>query len=344
MKIICISPCYSPSLGGVETHVRQVAEHLVELGHVVTVFTTQSDPASPLSETIDGVQIERLPESSVGHKVKTWQWIRQRRAQLLEADSIHVHDVGWWLVPVLLRLRKKLFITFHGWEGQWPIRWQAKVHRWLIAKAFRASIHIGDWIKEFYWDTPQLVLYGGVAKRIKPSQADLHSIESDKRLKIVFLGRLVNENAVAEYCRLAEQLEQNGLKVSITWVGDGPLKKQCRAYGEVTGMVRQPQRQLRQADVVWSSSYLSILSAQALGKPVWALWDNELKHRYLASLPNHLGLTVAGSADSLWRKVYDPATMGWRATAVRGQCSSDWPPTWDEVTQQYLSFWKHYGK
>ncbi len=60
LKVLMVTPRYFPLMGGVETHVYEVARRLVTRGVDVTVLTT--DPANhlPALETRDGVTIRRV--------------------------------------------------------------------------------------------------------------------------------------------------------------------------------------------------------------------------------------------------------------------------------------------
>ncbi len=70
MKILQVTPLYSPSSGGAQRHVKEVSDRLVSRGHQVTVLTTNAkdnrnlidgtDDALPKAELIDGVRVFRL--------------------------------------------------------------------------------------------------------------------------------------------------------------------------------------------------------------------------------------------------------------------------------------------
>jgi glycosyltransferase involved in cell wall biosynthesis len=340
MKILFITPKYIPALGGVETHVQKVSLALKKRGHHITIITAQSSKEMALTEDIDGVCIYRIPIEITQQKIATWQWIKANSAIFETADIVHVHDVGWWLLPVLPLIRPKLYITFHGWEGRWPIRWQAKLHRWILSKLSKKTIHIGNWIQEFYWDKPSIVLYGGVDRRNTAVQENQTKHKSKNILKLVFIGRLVKENDIASYCQYLDVLREKQIAFRIHWVGDGPWRKTCEKYGRVLGMVTKPKEFLVRADVVLASSFLSILLARSMGKPVWAMYSQPLKQKYLESLPNKEAMVVAGSADELVQATYDEKAKSWNPAVIASQYSKDWPPTWREVATAYETLWQ----
>lgn len=340
MNILFLTPKYTPALGGVETHVQKICHELLKKGHCISIITGQTDQALLLTEVIDGVSVYRIPFELSQQKFTTWRWIKANQALFKTADRVHVHDVGWWLLPVVPLVRQKLCTTFHGWEGRWPIRWQAKLHRWVLAKLSQKTIHIGNWIQEFYWDTPSLTLYGGVDRRNTAIQKTHKKHKSINILKIVFIGRLVKENDIASYCHFLDILREKQIAFRVQWVGDGPWRKTCEKYGKVLGMVTQPKEFLVKADVVLASSYLSILLARSIGKPVWTMYSQSLKQKYLTSLPNKDAMVIAGTADELVQATYDEQAMCWKSAAITSFHSKDWPPTWKEVATAYETLWE----
>lgn len=61
MRILVALTYYQPHISGLTIYVQRLAEALADLGHSVTVLTSQYDPSLPLDEQIDGVRIVRVP-------------------------------------------------------------------------------------------------------------------------------------------------------------------------------------------------------------------------------------------------------------------------------------------
>ena len=59
MKVLQISPRYPPHTGGVETHVKEISERLVERDHEVTVVTADAGPDVRNREQRNGVEVRR---------------------------------------------------------------------------------------------------------------------------------------------------------------------------------------------------------------------------------------------------------------------------------------------
>ena len=320
--------------GGVETHVSEV-NRVLKTDHHITVLTEQFESILPLQQKIDGITVIRLPHRAVGHKLATWKWLWTQRRVLLSADVIQVHDVFWWLLPLLPVVEDKVFTTFHGWETQYPVRWQAQLQRWWAAQLSRATVHVGEWIKEFYWDTPTAVTYGGTQV---PETVSVFP-QLTKSLKVVFIGRLSAENEISQYLKLLTQLQHSQFKIEMTWVGDGPLRDQCAKWGTVTGFT-SAKPYLSKAHLVFASSYLSMLEAQAAGKVVVAFYSHLLKQRYLETYAGSEFVLISDQPAEVMNQL-----QKWRAEPAgyvklqRQARKFATTQTWTQVAAMYEQLW-----
>jgi glycosyltransferase involved in cell wall biosynthesis len=308
-KILHLAKYYSPHLGGVETHLKEINKLLTKEGNQVIVICFQSSDKEELEEVIDGVQVIRIPVNSFLPKMfsnnpvsksllklKVWTWIAQHSKLFLDADIIQVHDVMWWIWPLYMVVYYKTYLTFHGWEGRYPVRAIDKYHRYFNSLGAKKSIHVGDFISQFYLDKPNHVIYGGVnmpkgRTKIKSSK---NKTLSDKS-QIVFLGRLEFENEIEKYLQLFKLIKKEYPKIKITFVGDGAYQEDCQEVGEVIGYVDNPNNYLEQADLVFANSYLSILEAQSYGKIVCSFYSHLLKKVYLITFPGSKLMLIESS-------------------------------------------------
>ena len=112
-KVIHIAKFYKPHIGGVETHLEELNQVLIDQGYQVEVVTLGFELNLKQQETIDQVKVWRIPGTDSGttgskllYKLKIWQWIWQHRRLLQSADIIQVHDIIWWLLPIYPLIRK----------------------------------------------------------------------------------------------------------------------------------------------------------------------------------------------------------------------------------------------
>ncbi len=345
-KITHLTKSYYPNKGGVERHVFEVNRGLVKRGEQVNVVTLGGEDLLD-HEIINGVNVYRIPlienQNKWQYKLHIWRWMWEHRDLFLDSDVIQVHDVFWWILPLYVLIWSKAYTTFHGWEGTYPVPIKNKLQRWIWAKLSRRTMHIGDWIREFYWDSPDVVRYGGAKK---PEVASKQRVESKRdpsitvgmttqSSQLVFIGRLEIENDIEVYLKLVERVKKQLPNVTILWVGDGSYRSECEKLGFVTGMVEDVNQYLETADIVLASSYLSIIEAQAMGKVVVAAYSHELKKRYLETYPGK-GLIIGSTVDELVSRIYEH--LNYQLPIANYQLSKKL--TWEYVVEGYYYLWQ----
>jgi glycosyltransferase involved in cell wall biosynthesis len=328
MNIIFFSKYYFPHIGGVEKHAREVAERLVYKGHHVTIITLRYDQKLSVNQKKGGVKILRLPFSN--HKFTIWKNLWQQKELIKQADLIHCHDVFFWYWPIkLFYPLKKVFITFHGWEGKFPIPYKFRLIRKINENTSNGNICIGDYLTKHYGTKTKYISYGGV------STEETHPSFKDPT-EIVFIGRLDKDLGLDEHLKALTKIKAN-LKLKITFVGDGPYRKKAQKIGKVTGMVKNIKPYLNKDCLVFASSYLTILEAMAHKRPVFALYQNELKKDYLTLFPGSKYLNLSGSAKELIDQVTN--YLQGPTLKVNQAYSYAKQQTWDNVVKLYLKLW-----
>ncbi len=158
MKMLFLSRLYFPHIGGVEKHVREVSKRLVARGHEVKIVTEKFDSSLKDLEAVDGIGVHRIPH---GNKWNIWREMKRNEHLLDWADIIHAHDVYFWLIPYkLMHPFKKTFVTFHGWEGKYPVPFKNKMVRKISEWAANGNICVGDYISKWYGTKADFVTYG----------------------------------------------------------------------------------------------------------------------------------------------------------------------------------------
>ncbi len=155
MNILFLTRLYYPHIGGVEKHVRGLSKILVSRGHKIKLITTKHDKKLKDFEVLDDVEVYRMP---VMDKWGTWKWMAGHHHLIKWADIVHAHDVYYWYVPFFWM--KKSFVTFHGWEGIYPIPWKNIFVRKISEKLASGNICVGDFISKWYKTSPDFVTYG----------------------------------------------------------------------------------------------------------------------------------------------------------------------------------------
>src|SRR3990167_11017121 len=143
MKIVFMSRLFYPHIGGVEKHVMEVSCELIKLGHEVVVITELYDKSLKRIEVVDKITVHRIPVSKNNFlkKFSVWLWMLRHINLFFFADIMHAHDVYYWYVPFkFLLFTKKSFVTFHGYEGKFPISRRAIFQRRLNSYLADGSI------------------------------------------------------------------------------------------------------------------------------------------------------------------------------------------------------------
>ena len=296
-------------IGGVEKHCLEVGKRLVKKRYGVTVITERLNlsKVSEVSEVLEGINIYRIPITTKERfkKFQIWLWLFKNRKLIREADIVHCHDVFFWYLPFrFLYPRKKVFVTFHGWEGIYPPRWQAKAIRKISEKLSFGNICVGDYIKEWYGTKPDYVTYGGV-DIVQSAKCKVQSYSS--KFKILFIGRLEKDTGVPIYLKALEIL-RNDVRQLADWgevgfAGDGSLRKEAERLGNVLGFIEDVREPIQKSDFVFTSGYLSILEAMANKKLVFATFDNPLKEDYLKMSPFSKWIVIESDPKELAKKV-----------------------------------------
>jgi glycosyltransferase involved in cell wall biosynthesis len=108
MKIIQVTQRFFPAIGGVETHVYNIAEKLVEKGHEVTVYTSDLLRDNPqirlrnVKDKVNGIRIRRFKAFKLLPKIEASTVMPSMITALLKekADIIHAH--GYHYFPAYL--------------------------------------------------------------------------------------------------------------------------------------------------------------------------------------------------------------------------------------------------
>src|SRR3990172_9612359 len=329
-RILVITPSYDPRLGGVENHVWSTSQLLWQKGYKITILT-QRFPGLPESETKANIPIYRFdfPRIRFFGLLIIWWWVFTRFGRLIdEADIIHIHDVFIWYLPLrLLFWRKRVITTFHGWEGIYPVPRKNIWIRQLANVLSHRTVAIGAYLEKYYHFKADKLIYGGV---------ELPRGLMKKDNLLLYMGRLYYDTGLPV---LLQALETKSWSGKVVFCGDGLLREQAEALGEVKGFV-DPIPYLKKAKVVFAGGYLSILEAFAYQCAVVAAQKNPLKKDYYLLSPFAPWLTVVDTPEDLTRflKLVQDKSAKVQYTVEKALA---WAKTqnWQAVAKQYESLY-----
>lgn len=343
MKILHLAHYYWPHVGGIEKHLSLLAEALAKKQYSTTVLTKQHLHTLPLQEKKGSVAIHRFEvqeHSKVATKMSTWQGILKYKELFSQADHIHVHDVFWWLLPllpILLIQRKKITITFHGYEGAAVPKWNQRFWHQCAAFFTRANLCIGGFHKKYYGVSPTLLSFGAVEPL---SQKKKDSIAK----KAIFIGRLEADTGFLEYLRAIALLKDKGETWKLDVYGEGSQRtaaedfiKKHKLEKQVSlhGFVAEADVFLPTYSVAFVSRYLAILEALSAEVPVVAQYNNSLKKDYLLlDAPFAAWISVVHTAEEIMmqmQKIQQPPAAAKRWADRQ---------TWNAMAETYIQLWK----
>lgn len=141
MRIAQIVASYHPRIGGIETHVRRVAQGCAEAGDDVTVFTHQVD-GSPVDECIDAVRVRRFPLTVRSRNYPlSLSLFNDLRSHITDFDIVHVHSYHTLIGHAAVGSGLPLVFTPH-YHGTGHSPWRAFLHllyRPLGDRQFKAA-------------------------------------------------------------------------------------------------------------------------------------------------------------------------------------------------------------
>lgn len=296
------------------------------------------------SKVLPEITVYSLPKIIDGWKKKflIWSWLWKNRSHFENNEIIHCHDVFFWYFPFrLLYPRKKVFITFHGYEGVFPPARKAILIRKLSERMSSGVICVGDYIKKWYGANPKFVTYGGVSPREQSKDTTSGKNESKKGVKILLIGRLANDIGVNLYTTALILLRANHIPFKMKALGDGELRSDVEKVGTVLGFVSNPDEFINKTDIVFASSYLTILESIARGKLVIAVYDNPLKGDYLKLAPFSKWIEIVSNVGGVNKIVeqYEKSKAKYATILSEGKQWAN-SQTWSKVKEMYYSLWQ----
>ena len=315
-SVLMVATSAHRRVGGVERHVEAVRRELEARGVATAVTALGPTRALPLA-------IPRLA----------------RTIARLSPDVVHTHDYVPTLAAALalraVRRAAPLYATVHGYEG-WPLRPHHVLGHRLAARAARRSIAVGAYVDAFYGTRSALVTHGGVEA--------VGAVAEPPAPAVSFVARYAADTDAPDVVRALRILAETRGVAARTY-GFGPLEQTLRELAggavRVGGVTDDPRGVAAASTVVVATSYLAVLEAFSVGRPVVAVARNALKRAYLEEIAAASGaLRVATGADALAAHVAalldDDAARRAAADAALAYAARF---TWARVASDYLGLW-----
>ncbi|MDO4899552.1 glycosyltransferase family 4 protein [Actinomyces sp.] len=361
MRVLIVSDCYAPRLGGIETQVRDLARNLLVAGHepaLVTATPTGADRGRSVEDP-DGFPVYRttvrLPAELPLHP-RAGRELAVLMARL-RPDVVHVHtgvvsQFAWSGIVAARCAELPLAITFHCVLGPWaaacgalgpasPVRlWQrggadlTAVSSMLAAEVERAGAVkpvtvLPNGITVEHWRLPRVV--ERVQGRPLRVVASLRWIERKRPLQVVRV--------------FVDAVRRTGCDAVLEMYGDGPLRDRLAREVAGSGMTDritlvgrverdELARAFTRADVYLQTSPadsfgISVLEARSAGLAVVALRSSGVADFITDGVDGLLGDDNADLTRALAELMTNPDQLGW---IKEHNYTVDPLPVWGAVT------------
>lgn len=289
MRIAIACPYAWDDPGGVQTHVRELAERLLEKGHDVLVLAPVRRGLTQSYVRAVGGAVD-IPFNASNAPIDPRPWSRaavRRTLRTFGPDVVHVHEpltpsTGMW---VMLEAPAPVVATFHSGLDRSRLYDAAAPLLRGIARNIRVRIAVSDAAARV-----ARARIGG-AFEIVPNGVDVarfsnaRAAELGAGRKLLFVGRLDERKGFPTAVRTFERLARNRPDLGLVVVGDGPdrtavrrisgeLRCRVRMMGAVANTDVHPYHAA--ADVYLGSSVggesfgMVLVEAMAAGLPVVA--------------------------------------------------------------------------
>ena len=246
MRIVHISDCYAPRLGGIETQVRALAMRQVAQGHDVHVITATPSPSLRQGdELLDGVHVHRITARMPADLPIHPRVVSEIRAALSAggvaagADAVHVHGgvVSPFAYPgakVARGLGLPTVLTIHGvWGGVFrPLaKFADSVAAWSSWGVALTAVSdaAADPIRRIVGPSVPVTL---IPNGIDVEQWRVHPVAgAQNELRLVAVMRLAPRKRaipLVTMVQTAAHLVPSDHQLRLVVVGNGPLESRVR--------------------------------------------------------------------------------------------------------------------
>lgn len=359
LRVLMVTARYFPFMGGIETHVYEVARRLVHMGVAVTVVTTQPATADlPREERREGVRILRVPcwppERDYYIAPTIYSLIKQGGWDLVHCQGSHT------FVPPLAMLAAKragipYIVTFHTGGNSSRLRTAIRDTQWSVQRPLYMGaaklIGVSHFEAEYFRTLLRLsrkrftvIPNGGTAF----PEATTHATPTGTL--IISPGRLEQYKGHQRLIAALPHIRQQRPDARLLILGVGPYETELRSLAQRTGMtdhvdirsVPASNRQLM-AEVLMGATVVALMSeyeahpiavmeALALQRPVLVADTSGLRELAEQGLVRALPLhsTPREVAQAVLRQIDDPLVP-----------PPDFVlPTWDACVEQLLTIYK----
>ncbi len=318
MRIAHVYKDYNPILGGIENHIKMLAEAQAAAGHEVTVLVTNpgGKPTHSIVNKVTLIRARRLATvASTPLSLELfWQLAK------LDVDITHLHfpyplgEIAQWM----LGRKRPYLISYHSdvVKQQHILKFYKPILNRMLANAQQLLVSNGNYIQSSDWIRPYaqkctIIPYAVDTNRFHPQNSQK---QADKKVTILFVGRhryykgggdliramrtvdaqLIMGGTGPEQENWQALTQQLNLKHKITFIGDVPDPELPQFYADGDIFVLPANSRAEAFGIVLTeamASGLPCVTTELSTGTSWLVRDDE--SGFVVPPQNHEALAVA---------------------------------------------------
>jgi glycosyltransferase involved in cell wall biosynthesis len=240
MRVLEVLTYYRPHTSGLTIYVERLSQALAELGHDVTVLTSQFDVDLPRNENMHGVNIVRVPVAMRVSKGVIMPTFGRHANQLARwADVLHLHLPQFDAPGLALRgrlFKKPVVLTYHC-DLQLPEGAFNRLVDRVVRTANRLAGNLSDavvtYTRDYGANSPYLLPYMGRKLHIIPPPVELAVCSREELRTFVEKRGVANHKVIGISARIATE---KGVEVLLN-----ALPKVLQAHPDALVLHANPQ-------------------------------------------------------------------------------------------------------
>jgi glycosyltransferase involved in cell wall biosynthesis len=356
MHILMVSARYLPFIGGIETHIDEVATRMIARGHRVTILTT--DPTASLQnyEINRGLRIKRV---KAWPKKRDYYFSPGIYREVLESECDIIHFQGWnnFVPPIgmLAAIRRDIpfVLTFHSGGHSSRLRNSIRgIQCKFLAPLVKHASHligVSTYEAEFFAKRMRI---DSSRFSIVPNGASLPTPSNPQTIEphlVLSVGRLERYKGHQRVIEAFPVLLQRLPDARLTIVGSGPYEGELRnlvrdrGLGRVVGFVSIPSHERQPYTDLLCSAGLVVLLSDYEAHPIAVMEALSVHRPVLVS--DTSGLRELAQK-GLCHSVSMEATPTQVAEAIIKEFETEYQspefslPDWDDCTRQLLTIYE----
>jgi glycosyltransferase involved in cell wall biosynthesis len=231
MRVLYVYKDYYPVLGGIENHIKMLAEGLIRRGHEVQVLVTNTSPKTVIEE-INGVPVIKAgcPFRISGAPISPilYAWLRR-----LQPDIAHLHfpNPPGELGQLFFGRSKRFVLTYHSdvvrqkvlLQVYKPFLWRVLARADVITVSNPRYIETSPYLRPFA-DKCTVIHHGQDLSRFAHPNPDQVTAIRNTQPLLLFVGRLRYYKGLEVLIEAMRDIEAH-----LLIVGDGPMRQEWAA-------------------------------------------------------------------------------------------------------------------